>query len=506
MQNGIRNHNKANCARVDYAAQRLAIRAVRDPEISDAMRVRIADLAEQLRSDDPELFRTAIFGADVAKGCGQGPAIIFGDSSEIPLLSREDGRWLEYRMGYLADAGDLMIVSGRRNPSFEAYQKKINGLKTMDYVALGTPIVRSAPGYCLRDKATFEKLCAFVSKNGGATIISYLTTSATWALASRLANETQYPVSVAGPPGVLSDCANNKLWFAKVVEELLGAGAMPVKRTAHGAATLVRHVMELAHKWSKLVLKVPNSAGSAGNYIVHTDDITGMGAKAVDVYVRARLKHLGWPGRFPLAVEVWDTNVLTSPSAQLWIPHVADGDPIIEGVFEQVLVGDVGTFAGAVPADLPQPVDDALCAQAFKLALLFQRLGYYGRCSFDAVLSGAEVSKPAIHWIECNARWGGVSIPMSFAKRADIEANYAIVQARGFENPPRRFEDALIEFENVALSQDRQRGIVFLNPNGIEAGTGCQFLAVEETQSKAISLSQDILERLKRTSGGGLQG
>ncbi len=487
---------RSNFNEDDYAIEKFAISSERFPEASDAERRKLYEVAKRLRAENPKLDRTALFGADVKKGFGREAAIIIGNSLEIPLIGYKKGHQLEYRMGYLASEGDLIVVCGSDCPSFEQYQRNILKLASLEYLRLGASMMSSAPGYCLRNKSAYDTLCRYVRRNHGATFVSYLTTQATWALASRLANETQYQVFIAGPPGGLSDCANNKLWFAKSVERSLGVQAIPPKRTANGAAVLVRQVMELAKKWPKLVLKVPNSAGSAGNYVIHTKDVKGLGALAVSTYLRARLRHLGWPGRFPLAVEVWDENVLTSPSVQLWIPHQEHGDPMVEGVFEQKLVGEEGAYFGASQAKLPSSVDGALCAQAFKLGLLFQRLGYYGRCSFDAVLYGPNIEHSKIHWIECNARWGGVSIPMSLIKRRNFSACYTITQAGGLQNPKRRFEDTLIEFDDVVLPNNGEQGIVFLNPNGVLDGTGCQFLALGQTLFDTLALSKQTYDRL----------
>jgi len=56
-------------------------------------------------------------------------------------------------------------------------------------------------------------------------------------------------------------------------------------------------------------------------------------------------------------------------------------------------------------------------SEALTLASPLQSLGYIGRASFDALLVGASPEQATIHWIECNARWGGVSIPMTAARR-----------------------------------------------------------------------------------------
>ena len=36
--------------------------------------------------------------------------------------------------------------------------------------------------------------------------------------------------------------------------------------------------------------------------------------------------------------------------------------------------------------------------------------------SLDALLTGQDMSNAELHWIECNGRWGGVSIPMTAAR------------------------------------------------------------------------------------------
>ena len=35
----------------------------------------------------------------------------------------------------------------------------------------------------------------------------------------------------------------------------------------------------------------------------------------------------------------------------------------------------------------------------------------------DAILIGESLADARLHWIECNGRWGGVSIPMTLANR-----------------------------------------------------------------------------------------
>src|SRR5690606_17302709 len=110
------------------------------------------------------------------------------------------------------------------------------------------------------------------------------------------------------------------------------------------------------------------------------------------------------------------------PSVQLWIPprpaaeEGAPADPVVEGVFTQLL-GSAGEFMGGAPSRLPAAVQARLAQEAVYLGGLLQALGYVGRCSLDAILVGDDPHGATPHWIECNGRWGGMSIPMTLANR-----------------------------------------------------------------------------------------
>ncbi len=242
-------------------------------------------------------------------------------------------------------------------------------------------------------------------------------TGTIWELAARLRQRAGVPVFVAGPPPRLSRAVNDKLWFGEVARAVLGDTATPEKRAAHSVAALTRHVSELISTWPRLVVKVPDSAGGVGQFLLATDRLRGMSKHDLHGFLRQEIR-LSMPGRqFPLAVEVWDVDVLASPSVQLWIPQPAAGDPVIEGVYERLMADDGFSFRGAASAVLAPVLDPALAQDAMRLALAFQALGYFGRCSLDAVVTGAPGAGPAIHWIECNGRRGGVSIPTSLSNR-----------------------------------------------------------------------------------------
>ncbi len=191
-------------------------------------------------------------------------------------------------------------------------------------------------------------------------------------------------------------------------------------------------------------------------------------------------------------------------SAQLWIPAIGDGPPIVEGLFEQLLLGSEGTFIGSVPAELPERWRNQLASDAMRLATVLQLLGYFGRCSLDALLVGQSFDSAALHWIECNGRWGGVSIPMTIVNRLSRDptsAKFVVAQRIGESQPPRRFADAVRSLDDLLFKPGRQeKGVILLSPVEIEAGRGVQLLACAETTAAARELSEQAIRILSGPS------
>ena len=136
-----------------------------------------------------------------------------------------------------------------------------------------------------------------------------------------------------------------------------------------------------------------------------------------------------------------------------------------------------------------------------RLATLFQRLGYFGRCSFDAVVTGQNSHAGRVHWIECNGRWGGVSIPMSLVNRLtadDVAPSYAVVQIDSERFRAIKFDTVLREFADLRLSSDLTSGILFLTPTMTEAGSGCHFLSFGTDSVSASDQAECAKLRLQK--------
>jgi hypothetical protein len=475
----------------------------RIPKLRAATLHRIAELADDIRSSEPRIDRLSPFGAGVRRGIAAGPSVWFGDTAEIPLLGRKPGKRFDYRLAWLAKDNDVVITGGLRCETFESYQRRWLGAPKLRYLNVDPEPVaprRATPTICLRDQETFDLLCGELAGQRSVTLHAHMTTGTIWALAGRLNQTIGADVCVAGPPPLLSRRANDKLWFGEVARRLIGSGAVPPKRAAYSSSALTRHVAELAREWDRLVIKVPDSAGSAGNFPLASEDIRGLSPIALKRRLMQILSAGDGAPAFPMLVEVWDANVLTSPSVQTWIPDPADGPPLVETIFEQVLHGEGSAFAGAHPTVLPPAVSSELMSGAFQLATLFQQMGYFGRCSFDAIVTGAEIDSGTVHWIECNARWGGASIPMSLVHRLAAKSgtpHYAIVQSdrNGFRALD--FTEVLREFADLELSPDLQSGVLFLSPTVTQTGQGCHFLAFGSDDAVAAKLAQSTLQRLR---------
>lgn len=492
--------------KIDSQPCPLHIRARAHPDISPDEIDRIDTLASEIRAKSPRIDDIEMFGSGVIKGCGSGPGLWFGDTAEISLMDRNPDKRFDYRLGWLAADGDIVVIGGPSCKPFETYQRKwlqAPGLSYLNVDPKSEPPRISTLAKCLRDQDAYGRLIAALDGATCMTLHAHQTTGRAWALASRLSQDLGTRIHVAGPPPTLCRLANNKLWFGEVAQRLLGLGATPEKHATHSASALTRHVANIARKRDRLVIKLPDSAGSAGNFVLEAKDVRGLTPRLLRDSLLKRLSLAGCENRFPMLVEVWDANVIANPSVQMWIPAITAGPPLIEGIFDQVLSGDKAAFAGAAQADPPPHIETALCRDAFRLASLFQKLGYFGQCSFDTVVTGERGVADTVHWIECNGRWGGVSVPMTLINQLAPKGrapHYLIVQNESGGFPHWPFSKVLQEFSDIAASPDLQSGVLFLSPNMMEAGLGNHFLAFGNDGSAARASAKAVLQRLQATN------
>lgn len=461
---------------------------------------RLARIAAQLLADEPALNSIDVFGPGVRAGLAEGPALLIGDHREIALATPRGTELHEYRISHLAAEGDMLLINGGRNIAFERYREHVLGLGTIDAITLpasGRDGLKPLALRCLDREEPFAHITAKARKAGELTILPHIGRGSVWRLAGAIAKQAGIPVRVAAAPARLARQVNDKVWFARLVAEVLGARAQPSFHSVYGPAALTAYVVQLAKQAERIVIKVPDSAGSAGNISLNSDDLKDYSPKGLRTYLLSILADLGWCGSYPLLVEVWDSPVLANPSIQVWIPDRQDGLPSLEGIFEQIISGPEGEFVGSVPATLSSRWTEVVTEEAMRLAILFQKLGYFGRCSFDAVLAGQDRDNAVLHWIECNGRWGGVSIPMTLANRLTGDWSrqaFVVIQLTNLDFEQRTFTETL-ELLDTRVYQPgiRDEGIVPISPLGVELGRAINLMAIAGTRARAQLLAQQAI-------------
>ena len=447
-------------------------------------------LAERIRKQEPNLGNTLPFGGRVRPGFRDGPSLVIEDHSWIELFETVGDVSYSYRACILAGDGDLVAVGIGRCPAFEDYCRTTLGLGDFEVISPSRQAPKESLSLrCARDPRLVDRIAAKARKFGGLNVLPYMGTGGIWHLAGRIAEASGMPVAVAAPPPSLTRRVNNKLWFRRCIKEAFGRSAQPESFETYGLAGLIKQASILARRNAGIAVKLPASASSAGNILLDARDFAAMPAGRLREQIDAQLRLAGWRGDYPLMVTAWESPVLSSPSVQLWIPLAQEGDVVVEGIFDQALSGPAAEFVGAVPTTLRESLCRRLADEAAALGCLFQKLGYFGRCSFDAIIVGETEETAQVHWIECNGRWGGTSIPMTLANRliGDWSRAYVLIAERNdFPGPPWPFADFCGDMGDLLLRRGGPaQGIAALSPSRIEAGTGYELLVLAPGPAQA---------------------
>lgn len=502
MATVIEEHHSSTAPGVPPTRESLPIVPHAAPAVDRTERARLEGLAAQLLADEPALDGAADFGERVQPGIAPDrPALVFEDHHGLALFTALGSPKSEYRALLLAGHGDLVTIAGERNEAFEAYCRDILGLGRADIIEPPphSPIER-VTAMLLRDADAMNRIVACARDHDGISLVPYLGTADVWLLAREIAARTGGTVHVAAPPPRLTQRVNDKLWFADRLAEVLDRRATPPTWYAYGPRAMAEEIAVLARRHDRVVVKVPGSAGSLGNVTLRSEDVLARSLEQLRGWLIQILGSLSWDGEFPLLVGAWDSPSVGSPSVQMWIPARADGPPVIEGVFQQAVEGMLGTFVGAAPSDLPQAWLDRLAGEAMRIAFLLQAIGYYGRCSFDAILAGKTLAEADLHWIECNGRWGGVSVPMTLANRllGDWRRRpFVIVQRESMAFPPLSVDTAIGRLgDRLYRPGDSDEGVVLLTPQRIVHGTGLHIMAMARETDAARALAREAMDLL----------
>ena len=302
------------------------------------------EVASRLLADEPAFSSSWNFGEQVVQDQCDCPSLFVGDQSEIGLFNNAPPSQLDYRMATLAHVGDVVVVN-IRNLEFESYLRdylQLTGIKFLEVGASSQSPAVPVATQCRDNPLLFSEIERIAKKFGGLNLVTYLTTGNVWRLGQQLSQVTQLPIAVCGPKPRISKRVNDKLWFTNVVQELFGADSAPPSYSAYGPSSAAALVKRLCRTAERVVVKVPDSAGSAGNFSFAASEIEHLPLVTIKKRLLDLMHSKGWHDHYPLQVGVWESNVISSPSAQMWIPLITDGPPVIEGIFEQIVEGEAG--------------------------------------------------------------------------------------------------------------------------------------------------------------------
>lgn len=453
------------------------------PEAAEAAAVA---LARKIQAAEPLLDSTDVFGKGVGTGLADRPSLHIHDVDRAfqggsPVMR-------EHRALFLARGDDLVLL-GKPSEDFVKYCREDLRLGRVEVLS---PRPSRRPRHlafrALHDAELRGRVERVARIAGGLNVVPYQATGGVWALAGRIATSAGVPVDVGGPPPRLCSAVNDKIWFTRQVARLLGARHLPPTTSASSWVHLAEKVRRIARTHGKVAIKLPSAAGSAGNLVLDSSEIRAFASlAALRTHLVDLFTGLGWTHPFPTLVSVWEESVLLSPSLQAWIPRIEDGPPILEGVFDQSVTGPRGRFVGCAPSTLPAEQQERIACEGALILRLFQELGWYGRCSLDTILVGSQLAEAELHWVECNGRWGGTSIPMTLVNRlAGGWAHRPFVTAGGLLPEGRqRFHQLRERARSRLFDPDVGGGLVFLSPGPRETGVGFAVLSVGRSMPEA---------------------
>jgi hypothetical protein len=385
-----------------------------------AQQVRVATaVAERLQSADPVLAADESVSYLCPSSLPAGGSLVLDDMSSITQIQHfPEDIILEERARMRAKQGDVVVTCTSPGPEFEAYCQSYLGLGQVEWLhatPVRDPLRVVAASWTDRN---VRRRVIHLFRDGRLRYLHpYLGESQVWAVARLLHSACRRSVKVIAPPPGLCRRVNDKAWFSGLVSELFGGAYLPQTHVAYNLAGVATIIDRMSRVSRALVVKLPESAGGEGNVVIRSEEIRGLSVGGIRSFLRERLPLSSWHEPPRLLVSCWQSDVLCTPSVQLWLPALDDGPPVIEGIFEQLIEQPSTRFCGSRGIDLPTAVESDVAEHCQLLATVFQHLGYVGRCSFDLLLTGQGIDNCQTEFIECNGRWGGTSIPMTLMNR-----------------------------------------------------------------------------------------
>lgn len=477
---------------------RIPVVAHHEPRCS----ARQVDQAERIAADlhsQIEGCRTAELRPLQAGSLEDLPTLHLDDLCEIrqPEL-RCDPSFLQDRARLRAGDGDLVAVHALPPDGYEEYCRERLRLGGVEWLQPDGRSADQLAANCWEDRDVRHELIRRIRRGTLRYVHPHLGTRPVWELAALLSEAAGRRVQVIAPLPGISRFANDKGAFCRLVEQLIGPEAIPRTVEVNNLSQLSLRVQELAHQVYALGIKLPDSAGGGGNWVLEAAPFRKGSLVDIREELKATLGALPTEGVTRLLVTAWESDVVAVPSVQTWIPPIAEGPPVVEGLFEQTIIGKRGIFVGSRPADLPAAVNESLVNGCWLLARVFQLLGYLGRCSFDGLL----LESGRLELIECNGRWGGTSLPMTLMNRlfGDWTRRPYFTRAWQFTGLERvQFQDMLGQFQDDLFDARTGAGsYVFYNPSALAAASRVNALVLGDSPRDVSGrVEKEVREKLR---------
>jgi hypothetical protein len=292
--------------------------------------------------------------------------------------------------------------------------------------------------------------------------------------------------------------ANDKLLFDEVVELSLGRDRLVETYSSARIPELAGHLESLAGRHDQVALKRLRCASAMGNAVFDSVGVRALTPPEIEGMIGEFLERTEWQGDEEVLAVAWEPAD-HSPSTQLWIPPLDKGAPRLDGVYEQILIGERKVFMGSRPSALPAEVNRRLADDSIVVAEALQALGYVGRCSFDFLVVGDPQAEFEVRFTECNGRWGGTSTPMALLDRLFPDGRPPY-RARDFVHPDLvgvPFTELLAAVGEEAWNAATRKGRFIFYNTGPLAGHGkLDVIALGTSQAAADAALEEDLPRL----------
>ena len=427
----------------------------------------------------------------VPETIGDEAAFHLDDWSEIQQVSTmEDPTPLQDRARLRAVTGDVVAAMVPPLDDYEAYCQDCLGLGAVQWLH---PRLSRSPANvataCWEDRVVRRKLLHALRDKAWLYLHPHMGTQAAWGLAALLRESSHRPVKVIAPPPGVTRLLNDKAEFANLVMHLFGPTAVPTTVAVWDAAHAAAEIRALSPHVNTIGVKLPSAAGGDGNLLVSAADLREHTLTEITAELKQLLPRWDWQPGEKLVVNVWRKNTIAAPSVQVWIPPRQDGEPVVEGLFWQRIVGRTGHFAGSQPVTARTEFHERITRPCWLLARFCQQLGYIGRCSFDLILVGESLDDACAEFVECNGRWGGTSLPMTLLNQVFGDWNARSFTNRIFQLPAERHW-SFAELQRTLGESlfDRRTGqghYIVYNPSRLTAVSVASIIALGDSPEEA---------------------